>query len=427
MNKSVLKLFLGGLILLAPFIAKAHCEIQNKSESNKLECLKEARFLLPQTTASAEEIQHQLYNPEIENNKAKAFEFKNDETYHCRYNFQNQNGLSSKFRCALTDENNQLYDSKGNLAPEAAQLVSQGDDVYLADSNGQILEQESEKGLKKRKAYILKVRYHNGDARNLENYTSTAATKILNVLGIPAHTYIMTNQIICFGCSNDPFKNKQKDLSFDGSQFSKVSFKDAALEFKYDADRIFAPSEDAWNWRHVKDMINQNIWSNEIKIEAEVLALASHFLGYVSEGHDQNALICKAEDSSDSSVCESTLAMIHDVGASFGNRKEFSWDGSRPRGNIRAYERARIFDMGTCKFDYSTSKGDLPRSSISKAAKEEFLRRAQKLDQKTLEIIFATSHMGNIKNSGSNKNIIERWAKSILSKIDEVKYVSCEN
>ncbi len=114
----------------------------------------------------------------------------NGKPIHCRYIYQQQNGVSAKFHFALTNESNQLFDDAGLLAAEASQLITEDDDVFLVDSSGAKLANTKKSG-KFRKAQILKVRYTKLDGRSVENYTSSTASRILWAMGVASHKNIM--------------------------------------------------------------------------------------------------------------------------------------------------------------------------------------------------------------------------------------------
>ena len=141
-------------------------------QANRMQCLNQARFLLPTVdanTVNSEEFRKQLIQPQNKNSNLV-----NDSTVHCRFVYQKQNGDSAKFRCARTNEQNQFYSNKGDLVASAVGVFTDEDDAFLADQNGQKINDFSKKDGKEKflKADILKVRYQDDGSRNVENYTS---------------------------------------------------------------------------------------------------------------------------------------------------------------------------------------------------------------------------------------------------------------
>jgi hypothetical protein len=234
----------------------------------------------------------------------------------------------------------------------------------------------------------------------------------------------MTSQVVCFGCEKDPFDKKQKQLSLDRKKrYNVMTFKNASIEFKFDAKRIYEPTQGPWSWTE----INTATWTDQQKTEIEVFALANQFLGFTSDGAAQNALVCDKKDKHHPHICSKTIAMVHDIGAAFGNRYKKSF-GDRPRGDIGAYEKALIFKPNTCDFMYSSSDRSLP-ANISKNGRDLFLERAASLTLANLQTIFTASKMGQLGTNGNPQEVQQRetrWAQAVLNTIEEIKHAPCQ-
>lgn len=402
--------------------ALAVCEIPAGNEGsdylnrNRLNCLAESHFLDPQPDLQSPEFQARLTQPKIKD----GIPLQNGADIHCRFHYQSQNGNSAKFRCALTNAQNQLFDSKGQLVPQAAGLIDVGDDVYLADPSGNRIED--------RKAYIMKIRYSNGEKRNRENYSSTTASRLLWALGVPAHTNIMSNQILCFGCEQDPFGRQRRPVVDRRGNYPLTAFRHASIEIKYDGKRMYDPTQNPWSWSEVNQNLSRNIWTPEKRTEIEAFALANQFLGFTSDGAAQNALVCSEKDPSDPKICRHSIAFVHDIGASFGNRYKKVFLSDRPRGDLETYEKARVFKEGTCQFMYSSSRGDLP-ANISRTGQQAFLQRAAGLTPENLQRIFAASRIGYLGTNGSERDVSARearWVKAIQDKLAEIRSAPCQ-
>lgn len=391
--------------------------------TNKTNCLMKSEVLLdrPSPTPKAEDIAKEL-SPSLYSGALS-----NQRDVFCRFVFEEQGGNSAKFRCLLTDSQNRLLNRKGELVPEAVNFKSENDEEFLVNASGaKIPSAEDKTGFQR--ARKLKVRYADGKSRNRENYTSSAASRILNLMGIPAHTYVMTSAVKCFGCTPSPFGKQNKPLK-DATEAKKMKaqwpqpFLDAAVEIKFEGERLYAPEDSAWSFDNVFDQV----LSQEVKLEFEVLLLANHFLGYTNDGSGQNQMVCASFDKLDAANCAKVVAMVHDIGAAFGTRIKKGL-GDRPRGDIKAYEKSRIFKPGTCEFIYQGDEnGNLP-SSISKVAKEEFLVRARGLDFARLREVFTTSRMGYLETDRSAAAVAERtdrWARAVEQKLLEVQSAPC--
>ena len=402
-------------------VANAICEVPGEQGStqstsqNIKSCMNMANFLVEAPDLSNLESSQELISPKVKN-----LNVTNGDSIYCRYNYQKQSGASAKFRCALTNEKNQLFDSKGNLVPEAKTLKTVGDDVFLADEKGNIINEA--------KAKILKVRYHNGDSRNVENYSSTAASRILWALGVPAHTNIMTSKITCFGCGSHPFK--QTELEADRkNRYVVTEFKDASIEVKFKGKRIYEPDQSPWGWTDLMNLSKSGAVDASTRIEIDVFALASQFLGYMSDQNFQNAVVCTEVNKASPNICDKVVFMTHDIGAGlgkrYGKRGGLFGTSSRPRGDLKEFEAAQIFQPNTCSFMYQS--GDSVPTTVSKEARDEFVRRAANLTEQNLIALYKASHISNLtaRNEAEAANNDIRWAKATMKKLEEIKNAPC--
>ncbi|OFZ28981.1 MAG: hypothetical protein A2622_12845 [Bdellovibrionales bacterium RIFCSPHIGHO2_01_FULL_40_29] len=411
------------LVFLGASVANAKCMIPNEKssvdflKSNQKNCLIQARFLGEQPVRSDAKFFESLVTPSTKSSLL------NNTAVHCRFIYQQQNGASSKFRCVRTDSDNRLFDSRGELVAEAFTLISDGDDIFLGDElNRKLISSVTGKP---RKAQVLKVRYSKWDGRHIENYTSSAASRILWALGVPAHSHIMTEKIICFGCEKDPFRGQKQPLK-KGGQFALQEFPEASIEFKFDGKRMYSPLEKPWDWKQVNSLLPYA--SEQKRIEVEVFALITHFLTFTSTNSLQNALVCVQKSKIDESVCDDVVAMSHDIGAAFGTRIGTLRGKDHPRGDIQAYRKNTIFKKGTCQFNYQKSDGSVPMS-FSKKAQTYFLERAKILDEQVLKTIFQASRLGRLNLVGANRNIStaeDQWVSAILEKIQEIAEAPCQ-
>ncbi len=395
-------------------------------QKNRVQCLNQARFLLPtidSATAISEEFRKQLIQPLSKNSTLV-----NDSTVHCRFVYQKQNGDSAKFRCAKTNETNQLYSSKGDLIEQAVGTIDEEDDIFLIDQNGQKISEAGKKDGKEKflKSDILKVRYQDGGSRNVENYTSAAVSRILWALQIPAHSNYMTEKVVCFGCNTDPFNksNPLKSAVIQDGKYALVNFADANIEVKFQAKRLYDPTQQPWKWTELNALHRKS--SLEIKKEIEVLALVGHFVGITSTSDMQNAIVCTKSSEQNKKECQHVIGMYHDLGAGLGKRGSKGFSADYPRGDLSAYKNTTIFGEGTCNFLVGDGKKDYPLN-ISSRGRDEFIARAKSLTRDNLKIIFKASHIGNLKND-KKKNTDElelQWADAVLAKVEEVKNAPC--
>ncbi len=416
MSRLAWVLIIGGMNLFSP-ISHANCYTQQSPYVDKAKnltaCILQSNFLLNEPTLNLN-TKNEILEPTLNQQTIK-----NNDVVYCRFHFQKQNGNSAKFRCLQTNSKNEFIDSKGNIATNAVSTLTEGDEIYLIDSNGNKL--TDAKG-KFRKAKKLKVRYSDGKKRNRENFTSSAASRLLQAMGIPTHTNIMTEKVLCFGCEKSPFPKQIQATT--KSSFSIFPF--ASIEEKFEAERLYEPEEKPWSWIELSKLKAQ-MTSQQLH-EIEVLLLANHFLGYTSDGSGQNAIVCNEFNTQTPSRCDVITSMVHDIGASFGIRYGASIV-DRPRGDIKAYEKSLIFEPGTCTFKYSSKDGKSLPKSVSRQAQLDFLNRAKYMDEQFLVEVFRSSNMGYLETDGTQSEVekrIQRWAKAVRSKLTEIEAAPCQ-
>lgn len=419
------------VILLGSLASSAAClnpeKITSKGQQtqNLQECRNSAIYLTEAPTAktmASKDFLEQLVNP------SSKLKIANGSTVYCRYVHQEQNGTSAKFRCALTNQSGQFYDSKGNLVAEAVDVEIKKDDAFLLNKKGDKIVDTSKQGAKPSylEATIMKVRHTDGGKRNVENYTSTATSRMLWAMGVPAHTNIMTEKVVCYGCEKNPFE--QDEIAVDGNHYVTQNFMDASIEVKYKGDRMYDPRQDSWSWESVLPIYQQA--SSEKRIEMEVLGLMTHFLTYTSPSSMQNAIVCAKYADEAKTTCEKVIAMTHDIGASLGSRLLRMKDpkATDPRGDLNAYVNNKIFLPGTCDYSYTESDSSKVPVRLTKAAQQEFLKRAKVLSAANLKTIFVASHIGNLQNKDASKKaaVEDAWVKAVQDKIAEIASAPCQ-
>lgn len=423
---------LGFAILLGSLSASAAClnpdgmTSKKEIESNKKECLNMAHFT--GTPSTSEQYLSEKFRERLVNPKSKQDEIANGSVMYCRYVHQDQNGTSLKFRCARTNESNQLYDTKDQLVSEAAGVVAEGDDFYLVTAKNEKILQAAKEGKQPsyRKANVMKVRATDGGERNVENYTSTAASRILWALGIASHSNIMTEKVVCYGCEKNAFK--QEKIALKKDVYAVVEFKDASIEVKYKGDRLYDPTQESWSWESVKSIYQHA--NEDKKIELEVLGLTTHFLTYTSPSAMQNAIVCTKFSVTNPNQCDEVVAMTHDVGAALGSRmsRMVGNKNTVPRGDITAFKASPVFKAGTCDYAYGNAGDVTLPMKLTKKAQANFLERAQALTHENLKTIFKASHIGNLQNNDASKtNLVEDiWVDAIETRIKEIAQAPCQ-
>lgn len=466
-NKTLLLFF--GFILFAQtgFAAcNLYPDLEKKisnSDPNRLACLDAAHFLLPRPEPKTEE---QLIAGPISDEPL----IKTNETVYCRYVYKYQNGSSNKFRCYHTDSKNVLINEKGQLVPEAAsvadmQVGTKLEEDVMIDHDGKPITVTAKDGSQKLvRADVLKVRYKYSIAdqktqspamewRHREAFTSTVASRLAWVMGLPSEYYYPTKEVVCLGCDKDPWKNSVNPQPEPVNETNIFPF--ASIERKFDGKRIIkAFTSDPklgktftnvpWTWYEY--LLNFKNLTPEQQHELQVVVLFINLMHTFEERGGQHVLLCeKAYLSEDKKSCSQPLAGTHDLGSAFGNRaSSFAKNGDHPRGDYEAYKVLNMFRDNQCTLGAQPGrpadiKGDGILKKVSDAALKDFLSRMELVSKKDLMTILKIANFQDVdlpfkasvgkktglKDSELDEKTLELWADLIYSKMEQYKNVQC--
>src|SRR5581483_8074783 len=169
---------------------------------------------------------------------------------------------------------------------------------------------------------VIRVRY---GADNAETYTQIAATRLMSALGFPADRLYHVADVRCIGCPADPFPGL-KCLRAKGSPercFPNLDpqhasdFRDALIERQLEGQAIETETRRGWSWSELNTIASRDPAS---RAHVDALRLIVMFLNDWDTKHDNQRLLCLGARS-DASTCRNPVAMVSDVGATFGPNK----------------------------------------------------------------------------------------------------------
>lgn len=432
----------------------------SNNDPNRINCLKEARFLLPKPTKkTTEEIKAGVKTKEAEINPGSAV--------YCRYFYRYQNGSSNKFRCIRTDDNNVIVSEKGLAVPEAAKIDA--NDVMLRTDGSPIMYVNKKGESKPMKADVLKVRFkvsiegmknqtQLNEWRHREAYTSSVATRLAWIMGFPSENYYPVNKVVCFGCDVDPWRD---GLEPQLVPVNKTNiFPGASIERKFEGERIIKAytsnpkagkvfANTPWRWDEY--ITNIKKLTAQQQHEIQVLALFINLVHTVEERGSQHVLLCQDDDVikdklTKKETCRAPIAGTHDLGSAFGNRDpKFVKNKNHPRGDYAAYKALNMFLDNNCTLAAQPGKGpnkNLPGlKTVTEAARREFVERLDLVSRQDLLTILQISNFQDVdqpfkrqveKQSGLkgddlNYKVNELWADLIYSKMDQFRNAQCSS
>lgn len=436
MVKSFGFLLLGLVMLEAPRVQAAQCQVplveDQLPEDIRKACVQKivAAVAPPKNAAGGP-----LTVADMHKGPSAKVTFSEKDVVHCRYYFKEQGGGSTKFRCYRTDAENRLLNKEGKVVAGAVSVGAPAtvNDEKLLNSAGRVIRDAAGKD---EEADEMKVRYSDGGERNRENHTSVAAGRILWALGIATERSYSTRQVVCFGCEKDPFS--QRVPAVDGSgKLAQNTFPFASVERKFDGEKIGEASQ-SWNWDELASLYPT--LTETRRLEFEALLLASNLVHVVGYSGEQHSLRC-GEKAEKGKPCVLPIAVVHDVGAAFGNR-DLSL-GVAPRGDFAAWDNVKIFsDAQTCRL---TLEAGPAWNKISEKGRLAFLERLKNLPKENVRAVFEAAHFHAVDSklrdsarsvlvsSGQSsptpddisRQAITMWTDEFMSKVAEIQNARC--
>jgi hypothetical protein len=171
---------------------------------------------------------------------------------------------------------------------------------------------------------IVKVKY---GASNPERIAEVMATRLLATLGFGADHMFVVGRVRCAGCPPLPFAAARclgrfgwRAFCFAGTDASQtVIFDGAVVERRAAGDAIEAYDGQGWAW-HELDRIDP-ARGGATRAEVDALRLVAMLLAHWDNKSENQRLVCPAEASKKNGICAAPVAIIQDLGATFGPLK----------------------------------------------------------------------------------------------------------
>jgi hypothetical protein len=269
----------------------------------------------------------------------------------------------------------------------------------------------------------IKVKY---GRENEEIYAEVAASRLLAALGFPADRMYVVERIRCFGCPSDPFNGLQC-LNEGGSVescFAKidydqyVDFDYAIIERRLEGEKLETKKVRGWGWDELSKIDASAGGASRAEVDA--LRLLAVFLAHWDNKPKNQRLLCVGEDSPDEGElpdCDRPIAMVQDLGATFG---PFKFD-------VNGWEESPVWkDAAACTVSmrhlpYGGSS--FPDTQISEEGRAFLASRLAKLSTQQIRELFEGAratrigNTGNIKTKSTGGTGVDRWVGVFQNKV----------
>jgi hypothetical protein len=256
---------------------------------------------------------------------------------------------------------------------------------------------------------VVKVKY----GRNSEIHAEAAATRLINMLGYASDTVTIVPRLRCYGCPRYPFLVERLKSWFDiplvqqDPSSGYTDFEWVAVERKFPKPAIETDTLKGWSWWELDSLPDPRGDIDAFRLTAMLLA------HWDNKGENQR-LVCLDEAPSPDGTCARPLAMMQDLGASFGPLKV---NLARWRDLPVWQDRnACLVSMRALPFEGATF-GD---TVISEAGRLQFAARVGAITDAAIERLFAEARFPQFQAGTDDEGDLKAWTDAFRHRRDQI-------
>jgi hypothetical protein len=258
----------------------------------------------------------------------------------------------------------------------------------------------------------LKVKY---GTNNPELPAEVAATRLLAALGFGADRMFVVRAVRCAGCPPFPFQALRCyertgwPTCLAGGNGRVREFRAAVIEERLEGRRIEVTHDQGWSWDELTQIDEAAGGASRTELDGFRL-LAVVLAHWDNKGANQR-LLCPAGDE----PCARPLAMMQDVGATFGPTKLDLPNWSRAR--IWTDPRACTVSMADMPWDGAT----FPDHQISEGGRRFLLQLLEELSDSQLRELFLFSGVTSYEQVSARARDPQAWVEVFRDKVRQIR------
>ena len=262
---------------------------------------------------------------------------------------------------------------------------------------------------------VIKVKY----GRNPEIQGEVAGTRLLRLMGFPADEVVIVPRLRCYGCPRDPFVTvvastwmKTRELlgpaGFDNGY---TEFEWVAVERRFPAPAIETEQTEGWAWWEMANAADAPSHSDDL----DSLRLLAVFMAHWDNKHENQRLVClDGPPPSPSADCQQPLAMIQDLGATFGPTKV----------NIGTWPSVPIWDdPETCRITMRSLPwrgGTFQDVQISEAGRRALADRLAAITDDQLREVFTEARFPEYQTATDDEQDVREWTAAFRNRARQI-------
>jgi hypothetical protein len=266
---------------------------------------------------------------------------------------------------------------------------------------------------------VIRVKYGRG---NPELHAEVAATRLLAALGFGADRMYVVRRIRCAGCTSFPFQSLrclaetglERGCFPRGIDYSSVAeFDYAVIERRLKGRRIEATPDQGWAWYELDQIKTSAGGAPGAHVDA--LKLLAVVIAHWDNKAENQRLICLPGGDQRDGGCSRPLAMIQDLGASFGPTKL----------DLHNWRTSGVWsDPRTCAVSmkhFPWGGATFPEQRISEEGRIFLLRLLEQLSAAQLEELFAGARIEQLDGITAEARQPKAWAAALLDKVRQIR------